>query len=246
MSGGVLIGFAVGAGVIYVWIWQRFRYVSAHWKRRSAITKGENALREAIANANHPTTYRVAGEADAALVATLEAARGDERALIAAGFAVLGDVVDESVSRWFVDATGRTCAALKISGDGNTWITLHSATADDVYTTVRVAHGAALARPPFVHREVLPLNASLADMIRHHAAFAKLEDQDGQIERVATIADVVAKLERTSSRMLAWRIAQPPDALLDADLRALVGEAQAKFWARRLREQLPRASVRHS
>ena len=65
--------------------------------------------------------------------------------------------------------------------------------------------------------------------------------------RIATCDDLIAELVEVRARIARWREAQPPDALLDADLRSVLGAQYArsgKWWARRLRDDLPRAEVR--
>jgi hypothetical protein len=158
---------------------------------------------------------------------------------------LLGDTIATTdagkarISRWLVDASGRIGAALGIVGEGNVWVSLNSSAGEDVFATTRALNTARLADPPFLHRLVLPPELSLAELIRRHAAF-RVDAAD----RIATLAD----LERTSSRTLAWRNAEPPDALLDADLRALLGanyDRIGKLWAHKLRDELPRATARY-
>ncbi|HEY1558409.1 MAG TPA: hypothetical protein VGF94_26475 [Kofleriaceae bacterium] len=249
-AGAIIVSGAVGAGVVYVWIWRRYRYLSAHWRHQRDMDKAERVLRELREAASAPIARHIAGTGDAALVATLEAVRADEGALVAAGFTLLGDVVCQRaggkamITRWLADPSGTTCAELGLRGEGNVWLVLHSASGDNVYATHREQYPGSLARPPFVHHRYVPPERSLAELIRHHAEAARHDDAAS----IATLADVVAQLERTSSRTLAWRNAEPPDALLDADLRGLLGanyDRIGKLWVHKLRDELPRATARY-
>jgi hypothetical protein len=65
--------------------------------------------------------------------------------------------------------------------------------------------------------------------------------------RVATPDELIAALRANHAKMIAWRHAQPPDALLEHDLRAMLGanyDRQGPRLLARMTDKLPRATLR--
>ena len=241
-----LVGILVGAAALYLWGWRRFRFIGAYWKRHEQMKKFEQALRDARAGADGPNPFRIATAADAPHVERLAVLVSQQAALAEAGFRVLGDLIMERdgkafmISRVHVSGEGTTLATLSASLlTVRTYVGLGSYDGDSHVSTVR-GEVPSLARPPFVTVTSLPQDASIAKLVAAH--------QPMPGARVVTsLDDVLARLAEVRTRTQAWRAAQPPDELLDADLRALLGKAYengAKRWAARLRDKLPQATAR--
>lgn len=242
-----LVGIAVGAAVFYVWIWRRFRGVGAWWKRAEQMKKLEQALRDARDSAEGPSPYRIATASDGELLALLRIADSHREALEAFGFRALGELIVERrgeavmVSRMLASGDGLTLAGLSVTVKNPTrvYVALSSYTGERQHGTTR-GEVQSLARPPFVTITSLGLDTPIAKLVAGHQA-----PQDARV--IATIDDVVARLVELRERTVAWRAAQPPDELLEADLRALLGKAYdrgGKLWAEKLRDKLPEARLR--
>jgi hypothetical protein len=121
-------------------------------------------------------------------------------------------------------------------------ISLSSYGADDQWTTMRGGDGRSLAMPPWLHIVHMDAGDSVADVVQEHTAFLPPD-----LRVLATLDDVLANIATQRERVQRWRDAQPPDELLDADLRGLLGEHYAKsgaYWSKRLRGKLPDATLR--
>jgi hypothetical protein len=246
----VVIGAGVGAFTLYYYGWRRLQYVRAYWRHRRSATTFERRFREAReALAGSDVPIRVAGDGDATLVQPLRAADAEARAFEAAGFRALGNFVvcgrdgaPALLLRALANATAVAIYSVTISVGRGRWV-LVSYGADASYTTRRgpFPH---LAEPPFTHAQTLDADVAIAELIDKHRAFA----QPG--EPIASAEELLATLARSRAMTIAWRAGQPPDVLLDADLRAVLGDAQfakvGKLWARRLRAELPNATLRRA
>jgi hypothetical protein len=244
----LLIGAAVTAGVVYVWGWRRFRYLRAHWQQQNAIGKVEALLREAReVPADSP--YRMATAADGELVEPLDAARADADALVACGFTRLGDVLSQRPERpvtgrlrAFVDAEGTTCATLAATPTPTPTVRLRllSFAGDDVFATRR-GSWPSLTEPPSVHVQWTAAELPIAAVVEQHRAFAR-----GDVS-LRSCDELIAALGHAHAHEVRWRQAQPSDALLDSDLRGVLGahyDRLGKAWARRMRSPLPEATAR--
>lgn len=249
----ILLGGAVGAFIIYRAA-RRILYVPARLRHSQRVAKFEQALREAREDAGGPFPYRAATDADAELVALLHVTEPDERAFAACGFTKLGELVLEPagrpprlVARTMVDEARTTVAVVTVSREQPTkpFVRITSYRDGEVYSTSRTPHGQ-LAEPQAVHRQRLGANLSIADLVASHRTFAG----DRSFTRVASVDDHLAQLAKAHAMIVRWRDAQPPDDLLDADLRAVLGEELyrkvGKVWARRLRGKLPQATLRRA
>ena len=110
--------------------------------------------------------------------------------------------------------------------------------------STRRGRQARLAEPPFVRRQTLAADVPHAQLVAEHRAFV---GDNATLHSIATPVELIAELLRMRSRIVEWRNAQPPDELLDADLRNVLGdvyERSGKIWARRLRDRLPEATLR--
>ena len=247
MALGVLVGAAVGAGTIYVWGWRRYKYLRAHFRNERQKATFERALHDARELAAGDPPYRAATDDDRELTAGLGAS--DVDALIALGFTALGDLAVQRpgrpvdwIMRAFVDRAATTCAFLAVGRPDPVQLAFCSYAAGEVFTTVR-GTSPRLADPPFTHRKATAKELPLATIIAEHRASAKLDDA----ARIASRDMLLAELARSHVRVRNWRAAQPPDELLDADLKNVLGEHYArlgKVWARRMRAELPQATVR--
>src|SRR5580704_3185980 len=131
----LVVSGAVGAGVLYVWVWRRFAFIRARRQGHQREDEFERKLRAARAGLSGPNPWRVATDSDDALVGLLELAHTDERALEAAGFTRLGDLVGEASTiatplRAYVDRATTTCAFLTPNSDGVVRLALRSFAAD--------------------------------------------------------------------------------------------------------------------
>jgi len=243
-----IVGIIVGTFALYVG-YKRLAFVGALFNRRAKLERIERALRQARENAHGPSPWRVATERDRELVALLAAALTDERSLEALGFQRLGDLVGElpgqpATLAMRVLVKDATVAGVMVtrSAPSTVRISLSSYGADRQRTTSRGGDGRSLAMPPWIRLVHMNAGASVADLLSEHTAFAPAD------ERVfATLDDSLAHIATQRERVQHWRDAQPPDELLEADLRGLLGaqyERAGAYWTRKLRAKLPDATLR--
>ena len=121
---------------------------------------------------------------------------------------------------------------------------LVSATDAEVYLTrlTSVVDGL-LAAPPWAHRLAVPDSRTLSGAIADHRE--RIASAHGLVT-VKTAEELQAELMRVRARTIAWREAQPPAALLDADLRSMLGRHYDTFGprlAKRLTVEIPQARV---
>lgn len=121
---------------------------------------------------------------------------------------------------------------------------LWSSSEEDTYMTRLVpARSAAIASPPFVHREDVSDRRGIAvALARHRERIANVKG----LRTVATLAELQAEITRIRARTIAWRQSQGPAELLDKDLRAALGRHYASYGpalARRLSVDMPEARV---
>jgi hypothetical protein len=244
VSGVELRLIILGAGLLVSGIVAFVRF-------RRRIARLEAKIKELRAIGMRPLKYRRVERDDpqhAGKVAELDAVNGE---LAAAGVTVLGDGTSDAEKqpvRWFVDADGTTfgwIAILQHPTKGALRVcVLFSRKGDTVYYTRRTVGQVALAQPPFVVRQTLPIFTSLAATLAAHRKLASLPG-DG-FERIATLDQAMAELEQLRTRSQAWREAEPPGSLLDRDLREILGkhyDRLAPHLARRFDVELPRARV---
>lgn len=247
----LVIAAAGGAAGLY-WLRRYAKGMATFWRGHKQADEFERALRITREDMASPDPFRLATEHDHALVALLEAARPEQQALEACGFTVLGDIVVQasstSIVRGFVDPARTTAAFLVVARTAPTTVRvqLSSYMLDEMFATTRRPFQV-LAEPPSVHRQALDAKLPPATMLARHRAFAALDDETRTLQRIGSREELLAELVRFWRATVRWREAQSPDALLDADLRNLLGVHHARtgaYWARRLRDRLPTATLR--
>jgi hypothetical protein len=105
------------------------------------------------------------------------------------------------------------------------------------------ARAGSVAAPPFTHREDLPTSRTVAGVIAQHRE--RVTSAKGLL-RVTTLGELQTELQRIRATTIAWRQTQSPGALLDKDLRSLLGARYDKLGARlakRLAVEIPQARV---
>jgi hypothetical protein len=222
--GKIILLVAIAIAVIYI----------LRARRQLAILAAQiRGLRE---HAMQPITYRPAGTsalADALDAATLEAER--------AGFAILGDYLEESPvresampMRWFVDGRGTTfgwMAPFEVAGTREIVVVLMSHELATQTITSRAPKASALSRPPFVRISYVAPDTSVRDTFAKHREVAELDDDTRGFVPVKTFEQLRHELERMRGKVIAWRQGQAADDLLDADLRSLLGGQYARLGA---------------
>jgi hypothetical protein len=138
------------------------------------------------------------------------------------------------------------CAVLgwQITQPSRPWLWVGSYRADERFASWRGPGDFAL--PPNVHVQQLGPDATTTEVVRRHRDFARTQQPEHGLVHLASLDDVVAQFTAWDENLFAWRAAQPPDELLDADLRAVLGdryERVGKRLARRLRDDLPQATA---
>ncbi len=207
------------------------------YRRRRGLARLEARLRALRAAASRPIEHRPPAASD--IVPPQLAELSDQ--LRALGVTELGDVVETEGNnrmRWFADAAGTTFGWGGVSG--GLFVAFLMSHAGDRWTLTRFLprRAPALAQPPYIDRAE-HVGGRLAEAFATHRARVP----DGAIA-VRTLDDGVRELADLRTRTRAWRDAQPPDQLLDSDLRAVLGIHFAHLgpiMARRLGVRLPEA-----
>lgn len=179
--------------------------------------------------AEETITYRPmqAGESiPASAVALFDAA---EREVTSAGFTVLGDLMEvdpdgnPKPTRWFVDRSGTICGWFGALGTKPVMMLFSEAERDTYFITGRGTTATATAQPSTNHREFLGWDVGLNDVVARHKAQIAQSGKSAivQAARLEAAPAVVSRLRAATAR---WRSAQPPNALLEQDVRGLVGD----------------------
>jgi len=212
-------------------------------QRRANIKQVTENLRAIRALASTPITYEPCDERWQAALRGLE---------VPATMTALGDCLEVADAR----AAPMPIRAFA-SGDGVIfgWFALYgprqlpaamlwSSREDDSYVTRRVPGGsAAIAWPPFIHREDVAARRGIAVALARHRE--RIADVKG-LRTVATLAELQSEITRIRARTIAWRQSQAPAELLDKDLRAALGRHYASYGpalAKRLSVEMPEARV---
>ena len=120
---------------------------------------------------------------------------------------------------------------------------LISASDTDSYVTVlSPVRAGFLASPPFVHHDRVTVGGPGAALAAHKQRVAAVTG----LHTVRTLDELQATLGRLRERTIDWRAAQSPDALLDADLRSILGpryDDLGPLLAKKLGPQIPEAKV---
>jgi hypothetical protein len=227
--------------------------VWTHRARRNLARRRDDLVqtirqRRAVASSS-AAPVRAACRDDAALTTALVLADEDQRALVGCGFQPLGDLVLELsqtqavAMRAFVAADG-TCAYLAVPRSGMTRLLLFcTATEVAMFTTIRGRGYRDLSRAPFDHQQEIA-SATPEHVLSKHRPFAI---SDHPPRRVTDLAELVLELGRQHAMCASWRLTQPVDALLDADLRAFLGRKYNRrpaWWRQRIvAADLPTATV---
>jgi hypothetical protein len=246
----LVVGSAVGAGVLYMWGWRRLKYVAGSVRRHKRASEFEQLLRAGREDLAVANPYRAATADDTSLVTKLAIAQPHHESLVACGFSALGDVIvigtdrlETAVLRTLVDHDGTTSALIVVGlKDPSVAILQLSSFGDDATWSTRIGNHVSLAAAPTVNRQTLPATLPHSELVAKHQAFAR-----GSLIRIQTRDDLLVQLNKSRADAIRWRSAQAPDELLDADLRVVLGDAYPRFgkvWMRRLRGRLPQATLR--
>jgi hypothetical protein len=250
---GTIAAVAVGAGTLYVWGWRRFRLLRAHWRyrqQRDAFVHQMRRIRDELPR----YCYRSASEHDRELLALRGELDHEASQLSGCEFVELGDVVtalgDEPMAlmRTFVDPSGTALAIVYIGRERakGSWLRLDSYTDTERFTTW-FRGVSQLAIPSYAQEQTLAPGSPIGELVRRHRTFARMDEPDRGCTRIASKNDVLAVQTKFLAKMLAWRAAQPPEELVDADLRAALGNDYSRLgkqFAHRLRDKLPPAVAR--
>jgi hypothetical protein len=211
------------------------------WQYQRKLDRLEANIRRLRALATRRPRYRAPTPDDHIELGPLDALTPQLRTL---ELAVLGDLVDPAgdaklAMRWFVDGEHTTYGMFSVTRSG-TVAMLMSCSADRFYVT-RMVPTPQLACPPSYTRQDVPLRSSLADVVAKHRA---LVARAPGLVACADLDAVTSELDRMREHVLAWREAQPPQALIDADVRAILGARFDRIrptLVRRLQSPLPEA-----
>lgn len=224
------------------------------WRRRERLRGIADSFREIRAAASTPAVYAPA--------AVNEQVAGDARATrIPPGTRAFGPITQyrgnqaQLTLRWFVDDAGttwgsvgtlRNLAVMRLwsTNDDLVWLT------QVTFRRTTVAPGAPFMQPAWATLGKGHLHAVAAHRARVAAAVASAAGGSvagaGALRELRTREDLCAWLTDLARRIAAWRDTQSPNALLEYDLRQLLGpryDRDAPVLARRLQIVLPTAKL---
>ena len=248
MSVGAVLGALVGVGAMYVGA-RPFVFARRRHEAKLADDEFERRLLELRDAAAGDFAWRAAGHRDAADVSTLDLVRADDAALLANGFRRLGELVysgrTRAVARVYVDAAGTTCAQL-IALRARGIVTLTSFAAGGRVSTSR-GPSPRLASPPGSHFAQYRIDLPIPQLVEAHDRAVRTYSITAA--PIASLDQVVAAMMQRHDAARAWRETHPPDVLLEADLRSLLGpryDQIGEHWLRRLRSGIPKATLRRT
>jgi hypothetical protein len=160
--------------------------------------------------------------------------------LSAHDFTMLGDRMQQrpgssrrgGPSRWFVGRDGTVCGVFValVTARGKVLPTLVLTSESDSGEYFITQHGgprAHLAHPQRLSRERLDWESGVsAAVARHSAAVSRAA---GNLVRMASLDNAMALRLRLRTHWCEWRDHQPPEPLLDADLRGVLGKGYDRF-----------------
>ena len=190
-----------------------------------SLTKGIDGLRKAV---GHDIHYRPLAPTDPGIADLAEHFDGATTDLRNHHFTVFGDLVEDQaegagtrVTRWFVDESRTICGWFGVvrGRTVNPVMFLFSeAGSGTFFLTGRGAPSLAVTQPPTVHRVFCTWDVGLGTHVTtHRDQTAKLD-----LRRVENVDDAVRLLTRLRDSVRAWRAEQPPLALLEQDVRAVL------------------------
>ena len=220
------------------------------WMRtRTRIARLETKIRALRELADRPSQLRRLTPEEEPLRASLDGAAEVTEQLRAAGFEVLGELVDGAgqgaVARWLVDDARTTFLWLGVvrGRRGRVVVMMGSHRADGAtFTRWGLGPLAQVATPPMVQFQVLPTAIPIADAVARHRAFAGIADREHV--KIESLDDVMRERARMRELSIAWRATIPPTELIDLDLRSILGkhyDALGRHLARRLEPRIPQA-----
>jgi hypothetical protein len=161
-----------------------------------------------------------------------------------AGLKVLGDLLEQNddgtiagVVRWFRNDDGSVCGWFGIATHTPVMLLFSESAGGDYFITGRGTPGLSLASPPNVHRQIVRWGDGTASALQHHLALVGAQAHD--LRRVETVNDATALLARLREGAATWRAEQSQAALLEQDLRAILGDRYDRV-APRVRQALAR------
>lgn len=167
------------------------------------------------------------------------------------GFTLLGELVTHPrgcpplvVTRVWADdrKTTHVLVGGRIGDPSPAIVTIASITDEIEIGTSIGTHVPALATPPFSKRQTIAGVLPFGELVALHRNFAG----DGLLA-IESFEHFLRELERFHTKHLAWRESQPPVALLDADVRNLLGPAYERYGKAvviRMLPRLPTATIR--
>lgn len=196
--------------------------------------------------------FRVPTDADVEVVAQVRA-RIDAAAakLDLRGFTLLGEFVSQParcppllVTRVWADdrKTTHVLVGARVGDRSPAIVTIASVTGELEIGTAIGTHVRTLAPPPFAQRQTVPADLPFVEVLARHRAFAA-----GDLVVIESFDHFLRELQRFHNKHLAWRESQPPLALLDADVRNLLGpgyDQHGKAVVMRMLPRLPTATLR--
>ena len=172
-------------------------------------------------------TYEPRGPSDVIPPPARPAFEAFDRELREHGMTATGDLVEAmsssvNIERWFRDGDGSIFGWFGVTATGGPAMVLFSESDDGTFiVTGRHAKGANLVDPPVVTRQRFDWAHGLGAVLDAHRA--RLTGTSSW-RRAPDAAAGAASLLRLRAAVARWRAAQPPDQLLEADLRSMLAE----------------------
>jgi len=205
-------------------------------KRRQQIRSLANNIITLRRLAMQPPNYRPLCDQDAALWKARDLYEATARELGEHGFAVVGDRAEvqpdgtsSGITRWFVDSSSTVCGwfgviANKSTGQQVPAMMFFSQSArDEFFVTIRSSTSRHVTVPPNLHRQFIPWQDGFAAALERHRT-AMQQRNAGELQRIDGIDGALFLLKCLRDNTTRWRVTQPAETLLDADLRSVLQE----------------------
>jgi hypothetical protein len=147
----------------------------------------------------------------------------------------LGDLKEEKpdgtltgAARWFVDGTGTIAGwfsvLIQANGSAKQIMMVFCESANgDYYSVNRGGVDRGTAQPPMIKRALCPWSDGMAKQLEMLRGLVPAS-QAATLTQVTSLDEATSLLTRLQAAKAKWRAAQPADALLDLDLRAILRE----------------------